>query len=477
MACFGSCGCGPCCMSASELAEIASGVEIEIYAEDYPAYSPPIDTSSASMTSNGCCHVATWERNPGFSYKCRKISQLTANESMTISTKIVKTKTHVMDPPSTALTSNDLNDCILINPPWEYLLTVGAAELCDDMYNCGTVTKYAQKVISLWGAVGYARSVFKVAIHKLNLTCTEGQPPECKYVVEVAQGIDVAILGNRYESLQTSYSTSGVHQCCHAPNPCYTNSGHDPEPTCEQAANANNGWSGGVPVRYWIVKYKVFDTLEDIPSEMIFDSDDGWPCDKFTFCTYDGPLVSGDDLCFSFSVSVDLYEPGEIYAIAFMYNCNFCLLTGITCLGNSVIETENEPFFCVADRGIGNAACDNSGFPDRYVGRTYGYGSITGDGLSTVFYSVRNSVFMSPTGCFELLPLEPGCKPDPDDRNECNFYDCPDCLTSDSDGGAPYQFKMNTVDAYSFNQTLGGIDVDPSPICIPFLRTKVTLIP
>ena len=481
MACFGSCGCEACCMSASELAEIASGVEIEIYAEDYPAYSPPIDTSSASMTSDGCCHVATWERNPGYSYKCRKINQLTVNESATISTKIVKTKTHVMNPPSTAINSNPntFNDCTLINPPWEYLPTEGAADLCDDVYNCGTVTKNAQKLISIWGAVGYSRSIFKVAIHKLNLTCTEGQPAECKYVVEVAQGIDISLLGNRYESLQRSFTTTNIHQCCYAPNACYTTSSHSPEPTCEQAAIPTNGWSGGVTTRYWIVKYKVFDTLEDIPSEMVFDADDGWPCDKFTFCTYDGPIVSGDDLCFSFAGAIDTYEPGEIYAIAFMYNCAFCLDTGIQCEGVGSLQATNDPFFCLgALPGAGDNTCSDTPFTDRYDGRNYGFPGYSADGLSTVFYSVRGPVFMSTEGCFEVLPVEPGCKPDPDDRNECNFYDCPPCLSAASDGPLlPYQFKLHTVDAYSFNQTFGGFDVDSSPICIPFLRTKVTLIP
>lgn len=480
MACFGSCGCEACCMSASELAEIASGVEIEIYAEDYPAYSPPIDSSSASMTSDGCCHVATWERNPPFSYTCRKTRALTVDTSVTVSTKITKTKTHVMSPSSTALASNIEGDCVLQNPPWEYFPPEGAASLCDDVYNCGTAALVVQRKEQLWGGLGYRRPIFKVAIHKLNLTCTEGQSAECKYVVEVAQGIDVSTYGNTYTSTSRTSTTSNIHPCCTEVIECDRSNPHGPEPNCNEMEGNENGWAGGLIVnRYWIVKYKVFDTLEDMPSEMIFDADDGWPCDKFTFCTYDGPLVSGDDLCFEFTGSLDPYEAGEVYTIAFMYNCGFCLDTGVECLGNSVLETTNEPFLCVSDRGIGNAACDNSGFPNRYVGRNYGYGALTGDGVSTVFYGLRDAPFIVVTGgCFEYLYDNSNCKPDPPDRNECNWYDCADCYGSNSDGPLlPYQFKLHTVDAYSFNQTFGGFDVDSSPICIPFLRTKVTLIP
>lgn len=476
MACFGSCGCEPCCMTPSELAEIASSIEIDIYSEDYPTSSEPIDSTSGSFTSSGCCHVFTWVRNPGFSYDCKKTAQLVVDESITISTKLVKTKTHNMDPPMTVIASEIEGDCIFDNW-WQDYLPPPADDLCDEVVNCGTVTKTAQKKIQIWSAVGYSRKEFRVAIHKTNLTCEAGQPPECKYIVEAAQGIDVFLLGNLHESLSKTKSTADVHACCDEIAECWQTASHSPEPTCEQAANLTNGWGGGATVRYWIVKYKVYDTLEDIPSEIVFDSTDGWPCDEFAFCTVEAENISEDGLCFQFTGTIDPYEGGEIYTIAFIYNCGFCLSMGVECLGNGSLVAENEPFVCFTRRGLGNSDCDNAGFPDRFVGRTAGAGSITATGISTLFYSVRNSVFVSPEGCFEYPYQITGCQPDPPDRDACNFYDCPDCIGANYDGWIlPYQFKMHTVDAYSFSQG-PGTGVDSTPICVEWLRMRITLTP
>lgn len=478
MACFGSCGCEPCCMSPSELAEIASSIEIEIYSEDYPTSSEPIDSTSGSFTSSGCCHVFTWVRNPGFSYNCKKTAQLVVDESITISTKMVVTKTHIMSPPTTVTAGVPDGLCIYTNPPNEYFAPVGAEDLCDEVVNCGTVTKTAQKKLQIWSAVGYSRKEFRVAIHKTNLTCEAGQPPECKYVVEAAQGIDVSLLGNFYESLSKTKSTADIHACCDEIAECWTTASHSPEPTCEQAANLTNGWSGGATVRYWIVKYKVYDTLEDIPSEIVFDATDGWPCDEFAFCTVEAENISEDGLCFQFTGTVDPYEGGEIYSIAFMYNCGFCLDTGVPCdgIGRLVVDEET---ICFGTPFPESSQCWRDGdFLDRFDGRNLGYATPTSDGISTVFYSVRNSVFVSPEGCFEYpYSITSQCNPDPPDRDACNWYDCPDCANGNQDGLIlPYQFKMHTVDAYSFSQG-PGTGVDSTPICVEWLRMRITLTP
>lgn len=478
MACFGSCGCEPCCMSASELAEIASTVTIDIYTLDYEPGDEPFDSDTATIDSNGCCHVATWEREAGFSYDCKKTAQVIVDESLTVSTKMIATKTHVMNP-STIVTAGVPDGlCIYTNPPNEYL-GPGAESMCDEVVNCGTATKTAQRKDQIWSAVGYARREFRVAIHKLNLTCEAGQPPECKYVVEAAQGIDVALFGNLYTSNSRQRTNANVHACC-TELACFEPVSHSPEPDCDDIATLSNGWSGGATVRYWIVKYKVYDTLEDIPSEIVFESTDGWPCDQFAFCTVDVENPSEDDLCFVFNTTLDPYEGGEIYTIAFMYNCGFCLDTGVECHGIGSLFVD-EDTVCFGTQFPQNATCftqNNGAFLDRFDGRNWGYPAITGDGVSTIFYSVRNAVLVSPEGCFEYPYYGvQNCEPDPPDRNSCNWYDCAGCPAGENDGEIlPYQFKMHTVDAYSFSQG-PGTGVDSTPICVEWLRMRVTLNP
>lgn len=464
-------------MSPSELAEIASSIEIEIFAEDYPIYSEPIDSTSGSITSSGCCHVFTWVRNSGFSYDCKKTAQLVVDESVTVSTKMIATKTHVMNPSATVAAGVPDGFCILTNPPNEYL-GPGAESMCDDVVNCGTATKTFQRKEQIWSAVGYSRKEFRVAVHKLNLTCVEGEPPECKYVVEAAQGIDVALFGNLFVSDSRQRTNANVHACCEELT-CFEPLEHDPEPSCGDIPTLSNGWGGGAAVRYWIVKYKVYDTLEDIPSEIVFDSSDGWPCGDADFCTTQASNVSEDGLCFVFDTTINPYEGGEIYAIAFMYNCGFCLDTGVACDGIGTLVVD-EDTVCFGTANPPGTPCWQDGeFLDRFDGRNWGQSRFTGDGVSTVFYSIRNSVFVSPEGCFQYpFPgLSEDCQPDPPDRNSCNWYDCPDCLGGTLDGSIlPYQFKMNTVDAYSFSQG-PGTGVESNQICVEWLRMKVTLNP
>lgn len=462
-------------MSTSELAEVASTVTIDIYTLDYEPGDEPFDSNTAAIDSDGCCHVATWEREAGFSYECKKTAQLIVDESVTISTKMIATKTHTMSPATTVTAGVPDGFCILTNPPNEYF-GPGAESMCDDVVNCGTATKIAQRKEQIWSAVGYARREFRVAIHKLNLTCEAGQPPECKYVVEAAQGIDVALFGNLYTSDSRQRTNANVHACC-TELACFEPVSHLPEPDCDDIATLSNGWSGGEAVRYWIVKYKVYDTLEDIPSEVVFDSTDGWPCGESDFCTTQVANISEDDLCFQFTGSLTPYIGGEIYSIAFMYNCGFCLDTGVACDGIGTLVVDEETT-CFGTPFPESSTCWKDGeFLDRFDGRNWGYPSITGDGISTIFYSVRNAVLVSPQGCFEYpFAGVQNCEPDPPDRNSCNWYDCAGCLTGENDGEIlPYQFKMHTVDAYSFSQDASG--GDPSPICVEWLRMKVTLNP
>jgi len=473
MGCFGKCGCAECCLTAEELADIASQVEIDIYTEIYDEFpSEPIDGVTVGFSSSDCCNVAYWYRTPGYSSKCRKTFMYQADESVQVSTKITKSKKYVMDPPMGFGEQTD-NTCSFLD---EFPL-VSAADVCDEVLNCGTVIKTAQKRIGAWDSVNYSRSEFRVAIYQREMICEEGGDVECKYVVEVAQGIDIFLSGANYESLAYSYSTSGVHACCEGINGgvCITPASHSPEPDCQYAATLTNGWAGGNTVRYWLVKYKVYDTAEDIPSEIIFDPSDGWPCGEIGFCSTNDPSAISGPICFAFGSSVDPYETGTRRANAFLSTCAYCLDFGVPCVNALVIaygEDESCEFDIAGDVECTNAQQGVEG--DLYSGRSASLGQLTFDGISDVFYSLQSSNFLSGEGCFQLIPQE-GCV-FPEDRNECNWWDCANCITAVNDPAIPkYQSRYDTVDSYSLTQSYTTREL--SSICVPFLRTKITLIP
>lgn len=488
MGCFGNCNCGPCCMDAAELAGIASSIDIDWYAVDFTEGDPPVDSvTGLEFVSNGCCHTAPWVRGEccDYSYTCKKSLEYVAEESITISSKIIKSKKHQLSPAATVGATVE-GFCVLIYDEPQ----VSAEDVCDEVYNCGTVTKTIEYKEIIHDAVGYDFNEIRVSIYKRNMICDYGGSVECKYVVEVAQAVDVILLGDLYWSFKREKTVSDVHECCQEIANCLDEKDHDPLPTCDDVAT----WQSGAPAKYWIVKYKTFDSADDITGEIVFEASDiGWPCGRIDFCgpdagTPEGRIAEGE-LCFEFIFTVPELEGGQILQVAFFYSCTFCLDTGVLCdnaggflYGQPCSSAE---FPCL---------CDHPGFSNRNLS----YRDLAMDPIPETFQTVNNTLWVGANGCFELI--YPGVNPNwpneceecelareqtgqvsqpavpESERNSCNWWDCADCLDTGFDPTvAPYQFKMDTVDSYSFSQNT--TTLDQSLICIPFRRTVVTINP
>lgn len=489
MACFGKCNCG-CCLTPGELASIASSVDIDWYPVGYTPGDPPTDsTSNVPFISDDCCHTAKWVRGDccGYSYECQKALEYIAEESITVSNKIIESEKYVLNPGATVGQSAE-GWCIFIYD--EPLLS--ADDVCDTEINCGTVTKTYAVRETMYDAVGYDFNEVRVSIYKRDIVCTEGQPAECKVIVEVAQSIDVILGGSLQVSVERTKTTSDVFECCEEIPDCFDEKEHDPEITCEDVAD-NTKFSFGNNARYWLIKYKVYDDIDEIPTEITFDAEDpAWPCGRIAFCGPDPGTPEEDmldgDICFAFSFDIPNNEGGSITQVAFSFSCFYCLDIGVPCRpdggGDPITGCLAPPF------PLKPCLCDHPGF----AGQNMSGPASAMPGLGETYNTVTNSVFVDASGCFQLIyegapQIWPNdceqCQGDeltaqpavPESlRTICTYWDCPECfLTFNDPAVAPYQNKIATVDAYSFTQSTPVINT--SPICIQFRPTKITLNP
>ena len=483
MSCFGKCNCG-CCLTPGELASIASSVDIDF---DYPG-----DTQNdVAFISNECCHTAKWIRGTccQYAYECQKALEYIAEESITVSNKIIQSEKLVLNPGATVGQSAEGWCFLVYDEPFP-----SADDVCDTEVNCGTVEKTFAVRETIYDAVGYDFNEVRVSIYKRDIVCTEGQPAECKVIVEVAQSVDVILGGSLQVSVARTKTTSDVFECCEEIPDCFDEKTHDPEINCDDVED-NTKFSFGANGRYWLVKYKVYDDIDEIPAEITFDAiDPAWPCGRIAFCGPDpgtpDQYISGDELCFAFSFEVPDNQGGSITQVAFSFSCLYCLDLGVPCRadgtgvdGYPCNFPPNPPRPCL---------CDHPGFAGQNVS---GPASAM-PGLGETYNTVSNAVFLDASGCFRLIyegapqiwPNEcPNCDLfDPNQwsqpavpeslRTICTYWDCPECaLTWNDPAVAPYQDKIATVDAYSFTQSTPVYN--QSPICIPFRPTKITLNP
>jgi len=483
MACFGKCNCG-CCLTPGELASIASSVDIDF---DYPG-----DTQSdVAFVSDECCHTAKWIRGTccQYAYECQKALEHIAEESITVSNKIIQSEKLVLNPGATVGQSAEGWCFLIYDEPFP-----SADDVCDTEVNCGTVEKTYSVRETMYDAVGYDFNEVRVSIYKRDIVCTEGQPAECKVIVEVAQSVDVILGGSLQVSVARTKTTSDVFECCEEIPDCFDEKAHDPEIDCNDVED-NTKFGFGNNSRYWLVKYKVYDDIDEIPSEITFDAiDPAWPCGRIAFCGPDpgtpDQYIQGDELCFVFTVTTDDYTPGNITQVAFSYSCFYCLDFGVPCRadgagvdGYPCNFPPNPPRPCL---------CDHPGFGGQNVS-----GALSAmPGLGETYNTVSNAVFLDASGCFRLIyegapqiwpneceecdiqnPDQWGQPAVPESlRTICTYWDCPECaLTWNDPAVAPYQDKIATVDAYSFTQSTPVYNT--SPICIPFRPTKITLNP
>jgi len=468
MGCFGSCNCSPCCMDASELAEIATGVTIVRGGE----------TDPVSFVSNGCCHTATATDDTIY-YTCDTllVAERYINETIQVSSKMIKSKKFVLDPPGT-YQQGDVFCTFFYDEP-----NASAADYCDDVYNCGTVNRAVELINQKWIAVRWAYGETKVSIYKANMTCEYGGAIECKYVVECAVEVRAAHGAGSWSSFTKTASMSAQSTCCEQNIQGYDfNSGFPPSPipgiectttkaTHDSAFDCNEDVEFGAEVSYWLLRYKVYDTADDIPTTITFTDADVNECNLET-------CIEGvDSLCFyPIGAGLDTETGGTIRSIGYLYNCQFCFNIGIEC------------DVCAKFSGGYPCSCDL----DRETDRTHSESRFTEDGIMQTFNVVNNPFMVETSVCHNLFwenyapgrwlqdcetcdnPIYPG--PPSDEQNECNWWDCIDCYFSGADPIVPvYQMKVATVDSYTFSVNFTKQIEPTDEVCIPFPTVVVTL--
>lgn len=467
MGCFGSCNCSPCCMDAAELAEIATSVTILRESE----------TDTVSFVSNGCCHTATATDDTIY-YTCDTLLVVdrTINETIQVSSKMIKSKKYVLDPPGT-YQQNDVFCTFFYDEP-----DASAASFCDDVYNCGTVQRAVELKTQRWIAVRWAYGETKVSIYKANMTCEYGGTIECKYVVECAVEVRAAHGAGSWQSTTRTASMSGKSSCCEENIQGYDfNSGFPPveipgeectstKPYHDSPFNCPADVEFGAEVTYWLLRYRVYDAPEDIPATITFTDAD------INECNFETCIEGVDSLCFyPIGASLDPVTGGTIRSIGYLYNCQFCFNIGIDC------------DVCAKFSGGYPCSCE-----PRETDRTHSESRFTEDGIMETFNVVNNPFLIKTTACHNLFwenyapgrwtqdcdacdnPIYPG--PPEDEQNACNYWDCIDCYFSGADPIVPvYQMKVATVDSYTFSVNFTKQIEPTDEVCIPFPTVVVTL--
>ena len=472
MGCFGQCNCD-CCLSESEIAEIADTVDIEF---------PNEFVTNHEFTNSGCCWSAS--RLTGytaFSYATPYLVQTSQiDESAQVSVKITESQKIAASGVQVLATAEGF--CLLIIDE-----TFPPSDICSTEINCGTVLKTGQAISKAYGTIGFRIEEIKVAVHKELMICESGGPTECRYIVECAVRFAVITGGYLYDS--TTYTTdfSDEFTCCERLN-CGTekpahDTDHGDDPT-------HPDWSYGNPQDVWMLRYKTYDSIEDIPSEITFTDAD------INACTTAKCLEGGQFVLYEFDDEPFDVEGNTLEAVSFEHTCNHCMDLGIVCSpsldSKPCSRFPNPPF-----------PCDCEDPEERFAANNLSVGG-TGGSLSTSFNAIVGNFagLVSGSPCHKLTEVDfntsifyctgdinnpgkcytaatennQGSYPGVDiaDRNLCNWWDCQDCYTTGADPVVPpHQEKFSTVDSYSFNHTFtpgtgGGISLVFPTVVIRF---------
>jgi hypothetical protein len=466
MGCLGKCGCG-CCITAGEVADIADSVTIEFPAEF---------STEHALTGSGCCWSAS--RLTGYtgrSYLTTEVERITANETIQVSTIIIESQKVAIGSPPTVFVQPGTGNCILTyTTDFEDGDTV-----CSNDVNCGTVLKEAEYKERLFFAVGYNIQEVKVSVHKELMACTEGGEAICRFIVECAVRIRVSQGAYRYESHTIDLTYSDEFTCCRRKT-CETEKlTHDP--IYNSLPEGLGHWSFGNETDYWIVRYKTYANLADIPATITFANGDANVC-QTTTCQ-----EATATLCYYPQPNIIPFTPGTLADGSFQYDCEYCLNLGIRCFpsldGVACSNPNTLPTDCAynaADRFDSNSLSVSGGSTSIEVN----YQELATVALQLINGSTCHELTPPPfftcldcnqDGACDSQATYPGV--DVADsisnnafRNICNWWECQDCYFTGYDPiVAPYQAKYSTVDTYSFSQS--GIQF-PSPsasqVCIPF---------
>ena len=473
MGCFGQCNCG-CCLSESEIAEIADTVDIE-FPNDF--------VTNHEFTNSGCCWSASRLTGyTGFSYATPYLVQTSQiDESAQVSVKI--TESQKIAASGVSVVPSLEGHCLM-----QVEETIPTEDYCSTEINCGTVLKTGQAISKVYGTIGFRTEEIKVAIHKELMICESGGPTECRYIVECAVRFAVIIGGYLYSSSTYTTDFSNEFTCCERLN-CGTekpahDTDHGDDPT-------HPDWSYGEPQNVWVLRYKTYDSIGDIPSEITFTDSD------INACTTARCLEGGQLVLYEFPAEPFDVEGNELVTVSIDYYCLHCLDLGIVCrptLDNKPCSRfPNPPYPCDCE--------DND---ERMDANNLSISGGVGLPQATTFNAIVGNFagLVSGSPCHRLTPVNfeasifectgninnpgkcylaatqnfQGTYPGVDlaDRNICNWWDCQDCYFSGADPVVPpFQSKFSTVDSYSFDHTFtpgtgGGISLVFPTVVIRF---------
>jgi len=465
MGCFGKCGCADCCMSDAELNDIASSVTIE----------HTIYTQTATFSEGDCCHIAEIGDPDDYDTGCYGFvtNDIRVNESITVRARFIRSQVYVPDTPIETCLPSDF-----VEPP-EY------GEVCGDVGNCAVTIKNYAEIEKIAGFVRWKYGRTRVSILKRLMQCPGFEEPQCKYVVECAIETIVQLGALSKKSITKNSTSSGGDGCCHSSsgwtilpgessdNPagsdCFWNQ-TQLEPTFNCIGD-DGDISWGASTSYWIRKFKVYDTADDIPSVITMNND------TTSNCVYEPCQEGNQELCVLIvGDNLDPIPGGNLVTVVTQTSCGYCIQTEPLCFSSECTPLQDN--FC---------SCDPD-FADRH---NHVQGIATGfDSFAYVNnpYAVSNGVCFYPRlvdytatsnykscdGCNVAPNFYFGQGVPPDERTDCNWFDCMNCLAGDDPWLPRLQPQPNTVDAYSFSSSA---EEYTDIYCIPFPNVTLTLNP
>jgi len=464
MSCFGKCGCAECCLSEEDMDDIASSVRVQ-----HPRYD-----STVTFDHDECCNTAqAGDTLGGYSYYCFVTNDNRVNESITTRASFYRSQTFIPDTP--------IETCVLddfIEGP-EY------SEICGDVGSCAATTKTYSEIEKIAAFVAWTYGRTRISVIKRLMTCSGDSDPQCRFVVECAVEVIYQLGGKRKKSITKNATAGSGDGCCHSSsgwtilpgdqsdNPaegdCLWNQ-TQPEPTFDCAVDGPTASYGQVGT-YWIRKFKIYNTADDIPSTITFNSETS------SDCVYE-PCQAGDSqLCFS--ISGDEYDPipgGTLVTVVSQASCGYCIQTEPLCFSSECTPLQDD--YCSCDPDIATRH-------NHVQGIAFGFESFA---YVNNPYAVTNAVCFYPRlvdytattnygscdGCNVAPDFYVGQGVPPDERTDCNWFDCMNCLGGDDPWLPRLQPKQNTVDAYSFSST---VERYFDTFCVPFPTVTITLNP
>ena len=457
MAKIGKCCCGDCCLSAAEFNAAFATIKI--------------DSTAATISNNGCCNYASKIINDApTQYWCEQYWGYQYTESATIQQRVIKTQkinggSWVLD---------GFGIC-----PVGYQPPQTPTSACEDVRDCGKTERTIHEYGQAWGVIKGKLKEIRVAIFQSNLSCNGGAKA-CKYVVQCSARFSLQIgQGSRYEKVRGTIKTTqspcceetpvggqsiggdyeqyDYHESCDKPDIYEV----DPPFNCETSPSIQYGGSSD----YWQSRYKIYDTLDDIPSTINFTDDDVINC-----IFQPSPCGNGDqELCFNF------YGPTKTYRTPLTPKKFFFYRSCVACW--------NVNFPCNTCGGVRLVPGVSYGANYwRYNGKTASHFALGSDLIYDVIAIFENGGGDFDDTCHRFKPLLFN-SPGPSeaqieaDVNNCHWWDCVDCIYTGSDPIVPpYQIKLPNVTQYSLTQSYDeGIDAI-TKVCIPFPSVNVQIL-